>query len=72
MNVLNYQVTRFARDNNIIWDVLKSTDAPSVLEPEGLNQGDEKRPDGITIFPFSQGKALCLDATSRATMCLET
>ena len=36
---------------------------PSVLEPVGINRADGKRPDGITIFPFSQGKALCWDAT---------
>ena len=36
---------------------------PSVLEPVGLNRGDGKRPDGITYFPFSHGKALCWDAT---------
>ena len=33
------------------------------MEPVGLNRGDGKRPDGITIFPFSQGRALCWDAT---------
>ena len=32
------------------------------MEPVGLNRGDGKRPDGKTIFPFSQGKALCWDA----------
>ena len=36
---------------------------PSTLEPVGLNRGDGKRPDGLTIFPFSQGKSLCWDAT---------
>ena len=33
------------------------------MEPDGLNRGDGTRPDGITIFPFSQGRALCWDAT---------
>ena len=46
---------------------LKSSGIPSVLEPVGLNRGDGTRPDGITIFPFSQGRALCWDA-----MCVNT
>ena len=25
---------------------------PSQLEPVGLERGDGKRPDGITLFPF--------------------
>ena len=34
-----------------------------MLEPVGLDRGDGKRPDGLTIFPFSHGKSLCWDAT---------
>ena len=33
----------------------------------GLLCDDGRRPDGITIFPFSQGKALCWDATCANT-----
>ena len=33
------------------------------MEPVGLSRDDGKRPDGISIFPFSNGKALCWDAT---------
>ena len=54
---------RHAAINDIICRALKSSGIPSVLEPVGLNRGDGKRPDGITIFPFSQGKSLCWDAT---------
>ena len=28
-----------------------------------INRGDGKRPDGVTVFPFDQGKYLCWDAT---------
>ena len=35
----------------------------SVLEPIGIDREDGKRPDGITVFLFSQGKSLCWDAT---------
>ena len=54
---------RHAAINDIIHRALKSSGTPAVLEPVGLNRGDGKRPDGITIFPFSQGRSLCWDAT---------
>ena len=38
-----------------------------MLEPVGLDRGDGKRPDGLTIFPFSHGKSLCWDATCTNT-----
>ena len=30
---------------------------------------DGRRPDGITVFPFSEGKSLCWDATVSDTYC---
>ena len=35
----------------------------SVLEPVGLDRGDGKRPDGLTVFPWEFGKALVWDVT---------
>ena len=49
--------------NDIICRALKTSGIPSVLEPLGLDRGDGKRPDGITIFPYRNGKSLCWDAT---------
>ena len=40
---------------------------PSVLEPLGVDRGDGKRPDGLTVFPFANGKCLCWDATCTDT-----
>ena len=54
---------RHAAINDIICRSLKAAGVPSILEPVGIDRGDRKRPDGITLFPFSQGKALCWDAT---------
>ena len=34
-----------------------------MLEPVGLDRGDGKRPDGITIFPYARGRCLVWDAT---------
>ena len=40
---------------------MRSANVTSVLEPVGLNRGDGKRPDGLTIFPWKFGKALVWD-----------
>ena len=34
-----------------------------MLEPSGLDRGDGKRPDGITVNPYSRGRCLIWDAT---------
>ena len=33
------------------------------MEPKGLFRSDDRKPDGITITPWSHGKALVWDAT---------
>ena len=48
--------------NDIIFRALKSAGIASELEPEGLNRDDGTRPDGITMFPFNQGRPFCWDA----------
>ena len=55
--------------NEIIWRALKAAEIKSRLEPEGIDRGDNLRPDGLTSQPFSQGKALCWDATCVDTFC---
>ena len=54
---------RHAALNECFKRALQSAGVPSLLEPVGIDRGDGKRPDGITIFPFSEGKCLCWDAT---------
>ena len=49
--------------NDVVKRSLRSAGVPSVLEPVGVDRGDGKRPDGITVFPFSRGKSLCWDVT---------
>ena len=34
-----------------------------MLEPSGLDCGDGKRPDGITLCHYSRGRCLILDST---------
>ena len=42
---------------------LSAVGIPSMLEPSGLDRGDEKRPDGITVYPYSRGCCLIWDTT---------
>ena len=39
------------------------------LEPENLARSDGKRPDGMTLVPWSQGESLLWDFTCRDTLC---
>ena len=49
--------------NDIVRRALDSARVPAILEPHGIELRDGKRPDGMTIFPFSNGKSLLWDAT---------
>ena len=42
--------------------------APSILELVGVDRWDGKRPDGITVFPLSNGKSLCTDTYAYANI----
>ena len=57
------RLPRHAAINDIICRALKKTNTPAILEPPGLNRNDGRRPDGLTLYPFSRGKTLAWDAT---------
>ena len=62
---------RYARHcslNDAIQRSLGSAHVTAVLEPVGLNRGDGKRPDELTIFPWKFGKALVWDVTVADTV----
>ena len=42
---------------------LSSIKVPSILKPNGLTQSDGRRPDGITLAPWEEGKQLVWDVT---------
>ena len=54
--------------NSIIHKALVSAKIPSQLEPAGLFRSDGKRPDGMTIVPWSCGQLLVWDATCPDTL----
>lgn len=45
--------------NRIVHRALTSARHISTLEPIGLSRDDVKRPDGITLAPWSKGKRAC-------------
>ena len=49
--------------NESIQRALGSAKVTSVLEPPGLDRGDNKRPDGLTVYPWKYGKPLVWDVT---------
>jgi len=49
--------------NDIVKRGLLRAGLPSVLEPPGLDRGDGKRPDGLTVYPFKEGRSLVWDCT---------
>ena len=57
------RLPRHSSLNDIIKHALSSAGFNAVLEPVGLDRGDGKRPDGMTVFPFSRGKCLIWDCT---------
>ena len=61
------RIPRHAALNDIIKRALNTAGIPSTLEPAGLDRGDGRRPDGMTAFPFRNGKALVWDATCSDT-----
>jgi hypothetical protein len=49
--------------NDIIWRAMSSAGVPSSKEPVGLLRDDGKRPDGMTLIPWSRGKPVTWDVT---------
>lgn len=64
-------ISRFNRHYNLN-DTIKrgfnSAEHPARLEPEGLCRSDGKRPDGMTLVPWSNGQLLVWDATCVDTL----
>ena len=63
------RLPRHSHLNDIVRRSLLSAGIQSWLEPLGLDRGDGRRPDGLTVSPFSGGKSLCWDATCSDTFC---
>jgi len=49
--------------NDLIARSFTAAGVPVVKEPTGLSRSDGKRPDGLSLVPWQNGKALCWDVT---------
>jgi len=45
--------------NDLIARSFSATGPPVVKEPTDLSRSDGKRPDGLSLVPWQNGKALC-------------
>lgn len=59
--------SKHAGANDIIHRALRSAGVPSILEPLGCMRDDGKRPDGLTLIPWKNGRAMLWDFT-----CIDT
>ena len=63
------RLPRHAALNDVVYRALAAAGVVATLEPRGLDRGDGRRPDGITVFPFRRGRMLMWDATCVNTFC---
>ena len=63
------RLPRHAALNDVVYRALAAAGLVAILEPRGLDRGDGRRPDGITVFPFRRGRMLMWDATCVNTFC---
>ena len=62
-----FQRPRHTALNNIVRRGISAAGMPSMLEQLGLDRGDGKRSDGITVYPYSRGYFLIWVATCVST-----
>ena len=54
--------------NDLIKRALASAGIPAILEPNSLSRSDGKRPDGLTVLPWSNGRCIVWDFTCPDTL----
>jgi len=54
--------------NDLIWRALSKAGFPSIKEPQGLLRTDGKRPDGLTLIPWRNGRCATWDVTVADTV----
>ena len=53
---------------SLIWRALSKADIAATKEPSGLLRTDGKRPDGVTLLPWKNGRCATWDVTVTDTM----
>ncbi|XP_037034393.1 uncharacterized protein LOC119073191 [Bradysia coprophila] len=59
---------RHAIANDLLKRSLVTSKIPALLEPTGCNRSDGKKPDGLTLVPWQNGKPLVWDFTCADTL----
>lgn len=59
---------RHALANDLLKRSLVSSKIPALLEPTGCDRSDGKKPDGLTLVPWQNGKPLVWDFTCADTL----
>jgi len=54
---------RHSMINDVIWRAMGRAKIPAHKEPLGLSREDGKRPDGVTLIPWTRGRCLAWDVT---------
>ena len=57
------RISRHHNMNEIVWRALTRAGIPSTKEPTGLSWSDSRRPDGLTLIPWSSGRCAAWDVT---------
>jgi len=60
--------TRHGSLNDLVKKALASAEVPSRLEPPSLFRSDGRRPDGMSMIPWKQGRCLVWDVTCPDTL----
>ena len=59
---------RHSQLNDVIWQAMIKAKVQAAKEPNGLTRTDGKRPDGVTLIPWSHGRCLAWDVTVPDTL----
>ena len=62
------RLSRHSAVNELIKRALMSAEIPSQLEPTSLIRQNEKRPDGMSLSPWKNGRCLAWDFTCPDTL----
>ena len=55
-------IIRHQQINDLVWRTLRRADTPSIKEPSGLDIGEDKHPDGLTLVPWQGSRCLTWEA----------
>ena len=56
--------------NDLVYRALRRADIPAGKEPAGFVRTDSKRPDGLTLIPWREGRCLSWEVTIVDTLAI--